>query len=285
MTMKPLRSLTAACAVSLLSLGLALAQTASSPSTAPTTAPASEAYEPKSGQAGKDVVWVPTQQTLVDTMLNMAGATPADYVIDLGSGDGRTVITAAKRGIRALGIEYNPDMVALSQRNAQREGVTERATFRQGDIFETDFSDATVLTLFLLPELNVKLRPTILNMKPGTRVVSNSFTMDDWESDESVALAENCASFCRAHKWVVPAKVAGTWRLPDGELRLTQKYQMLTGTLTSGGKRVPISEAKMNGAEIVFTAAGRRYTGKVENNQITGSREGGGNWTATRSAS
>lgn len=279
--MKPLRSLTAVCAISLLSLGLAQAQTTSPPATAPAT----EAYEPKSGQAGKDVVWVPTQQTLVDTMLNMVGATPADYVIDLGSGDGRTVITAAKRGIRALGIEYNPDLVALSQRNAQKEGVSDRATFRHGDIFETDFSDATVLTLFLLPELNVKLRPTILNMKPGTRVVSNTFTMDDWESDETISLAENCASFCRAHKWIVPAKVAGTWRLPDGELRLSQKYQMLTGTLSSGGKAVPISAAKMNGSEITFTVAGRRYTGKVENNQITGSLEGGGNWTATRSAS
>jgi len=279
--MRPLRSLTVLYAASLLTLGVATAQTASPPA----AAPAGSTYEPKSGQAGKDVVWVPTQQALVDTMLNMAGATPADYVIDLGSGDGRTVITAAKRGIRALGIEYNPDLVALSQRNAQQEGVAERATFRHGDIFQTNFSDATVLTLFLLPELNVKLRPTILDMKPGTRVVSNTFTMDDWEADESISLAENCASFCRAHKWIVPAKVAGTWRLPDGELRLTQKYQMLSGTLTTGGQAVPISDAKMNGTEITFTAGGRRHTGKVDNNQITGSRDGGGTWTATRSAS
>ncbi len=278
--MSPLRPLAAACAVSLLSLGMALAQPATAPSAAPAaTAPA---YEPKSGQAGKDVVWVPTQQALVDTMLNMAGATPADYVIDLGSGDGRTVITAAQRGIRALGIEYNADLVALSQRNAQKEGVAEKALFRQGDIFETDFSEATVLTLFLLPDLNLKLRPTILDMKPGTRVVSNTFTMDDWQPDETVSLAENCSSFCRAHKWIVPAKVGGTWRLPDGELRLEQKFQMLSGTLTSGGTSVPITEGRMNGSEIVFTANGRRYAGKVENDRITGT---GDNWTATRSAS
>ncbi|WP_439496226.1 class I SAM-dependent methyltransferase [Bosea sp. (in: a-proteobacteria)] len=284
--MKPMRTLTAACAASLLSLGVAWAQTAPAPATgAPATQAPAKDYEPVSGQEGKDVVWVPTRQALIDTMLNMAGATPTDYVIDLGSGDGRTVITAAKRGIRAHGIEYNPDLVTLSQRNAEKEGVTDKATFRHGDIFETDFSDATVLTLFLLPELNVRLRPTILDMKPGTRVISNTFTMDEWEPDQSIEISNDCSSFCRAHKWIVPAKVGGNWRLPDGELRLSQKFQALSGTLSLGGKPVAISDAKMNGAEISFTAGGRSYTGRVEDGRISGtSRSGGAEqpWSATR---
>src|SRR5512134_3243952 len=142
-------------------------------------------FEPQSGQAGKDVVWVPTPQALVEKMLDMAKLTPQDFHMDLGSGDGRTVITAAKRGARAEGIEYNPDMVALSQKNAQAAGVSDKATFRKADIFETDFSKANVITLFLLPQLNLKLRPTILNMRPGTRIVSNTFTMEDWTPDET----------------------------------------------------------------------------------------------------
>jgi 2-polyprenyl-3-methyl-5-hydroxy-6-metoxy-1,4-benzoquinol methylase len=142
-------------------------------------------YKPRRGQQGKDVVWVPTEQAVVDKMLDMAKAAPGDYVIDLGSGDGRTVITAARRGIKAHGIEYNPNMVGLSMRNAEKAGVTDKATFANADIFESDFSQATVLTLFLLPHLNVKLRPTILKMKPGTRVVSNSFDMGDWPADRT----------------------------------------------------------------------------------------------------
>ena len=137
-------------------------------------------FEPVSGQPGKDVVWVPTPQALVEKMLDLAKLTPQDFHMDLGSGDGRTVITAAKRGARSEGIEYNPDMVALSERNAKAAGVTERATFRKADLFETDFSKAQVITLFLLPTINKKLRPQILNMKPGTRIVSNTFTMGDW---------------------------------------------------------------------------------------------------------
>ena len=153
------------------------------------TAPAQEKpsgqFEPRVGQPGKDVVWVPTPQALVDKMLDMAKVTPSDFVIDLGSGDGRTVITAAKRGATAMGIEYNPDMVELSKRNAEKEGVTSRATFVKQDLFETDFSKATVITMFLLPDINLKLRPKILNLKPGTRIVSNTFTMGDWKADET----------------------------------------------------------------------------------------------------
>src|SRR6185369_12898348 len=141
-------------------------------------------YEPVPFQAGKDVVWVPTPQIVVDKMLDLAKVTPQDFVMDLGSGDGRTVITAARRGARALGIEYNPDMVALSQRNAVKNGVADKAEFRKADLFETDFSKATVVTMFLLPQINMQLRPKILAMKPGTRIVSNTFDMGDWTADD-----------------------------------------------------------------------------------------------------
>lgn len=273
-----LRTMSTVCATSILSLSLALGPASAQAQPQPAQPETKREFVPQSGQAGKDVVWVPTPQALVDTMLNMAKVTPSDYVIDLGSGDGRTVITAAKRGAKALGIEYNPDMVYISQRAAEKEGVTDKATFRQADIFETDFSDATVLTLFLLPSINLKLRPQILDMKPGTRVVSNSFTMDDWRADQSIEVTENCSSsYCRAHLWIVPAKVGGSWKLSDGELKLNQTFQMLSGTLTRGGKSVEISDGKMNGTEITFTADGRSYTGKVENNRIIGS-----DWTAER---
>ncbi|HET8563525.1 MAG TPA: class I SAM-dependent methyltransferase, partial [Candidatus Binatia bacterium] len=142
--------------------------------------PAKEPYEPRVGQEGKDVVWVPTPQELVEKMLDMGKVTPKDYVIDLGSGDGRTVISAAKRGARALGIEYNPEMVDLSKRNAAKEGISDKANFVKADLFESDFSQATVITMFLLPDINLKLRPKILDLKPGTRIVSNTFTMGEW---------------------------------------------------------------------------------------------------------
>jgi len=167
----------------------ALASTAAAQTDAP------KDYQPRVGQAGKDVIWVPTPQELVDRMLNMAKAAPGDFVMDLGSGDGRTVITAAKRGIRAHGIEYNADMVELSKRNAVKEGVSDRATFEKADLFETDLSKASVITLFLLPEINLKLRPKILDLKPGTRVVSNSFTMGEWSSDEHAILSDDCMTW------------------------------------------------------------------------------------------
>ena len=179
----------------------------------PALGPGAKPFEPVVGQPGKDVVWVPTPQALVEKMLDMAKLTPQDFHMDLGSGDGRTVITAAKRGSRSMGIEYNPDMVELSKKNAAAAGVADRATFVKADIFETDFSKAQVITLFLLPSINLKLRPTILNMTPGTRIVSNSFTMDDWQPDESQTIGGDCTSWCTAHLWIVPAKVEGTWKL------------------------------------------------------------------------
>lgn len=242
-----------------------------------------EEFVPQSGQAGKDVVWVPTPQALVDKMLDMAKVTEKDVVYDLGSGDGRTVITAAKRGATAIGIEYNPKMVVLARRNAEKEGVSSKATFIEGDIFKEDFSKADVLTLFLLPSLNVQLRPTILDMKPGTRVVSNSFDMGDWEADVSFNAEGECHSWCRAHYWMVPARVEGTWKMEGGELQLTQKYQMLSGTLKTGNVVSPLaSGSKMTGAEINFSAAGKKYTGRVNGNTMEGTIEGGGTWKATK---
>jgi hypothetical protein len=234
----------------------------------PQTPPA--AYEPSVGQAGKDVVWVPTPQALVDKMLDMAKVTTTDYLIDLGSGDGRTVITAAKRGVRSLGIEYNPQMVELSQRNAENEGVAGRARFVRQDLFESDLSQATVITMFLLPSLNQKLRPRLLELAPGTRLVSNSFDMGDWEPDEKAELDRNAgcnASWCTALFWIVPAKVAGTHSVAQGELVLEQKYQMLTGTLRSGGQSVPV-KGRVRGNEVVLDAGGRELRGAVKGKRL-----------------
>jgi len=239
-----------------------------------------ETYVPRSSQPGKDVVWVPTPQETVDTMLNMAKITPSDYVIDLGSGDGRTVITAAKRGATAMGVEYNPEMVGLSKRNAEKEGVSAKATFIEADLFKTDFSKATVVTMFLLPEINMELRPKILDMKPGTRIVSNSFNMKDWEPDQTVNV-ENCTSWCTAYLWIVPARVNGTWKLDNGQIRIEQEFQNITGTITQGGKEIPFT-GKLDGDKISFNAGGAEYTGTVSGNTISGTRAGGGSWKATR---
>jgi hypothetical protein len=228
-------------------------------------------FEPTVGQSGKDVVWVPSPQALVDRMLDMAKATPADYLMDLGSGDGRTVITAAKRGITALGIEYNPDMVALSKYNAEKEGVSGKAQFMKADLFETDFSKATVITMFLLPDINRRLRPKILDMKPGTRVVSNTFDMGDWQPDQTAEAGGECRSYCRALFWIVPAKVDGVWKTPQGELKLDQKYQRFVGSLTGTGNVVAaITDGKLTGDEIAFTAGNIEYTGKVSGDTIEG---------------
>jgi len=238
-------------------------------------------FEPTVGQQGKDVVWVPTSQALVDKMLDMAKVTPQDFVIDLGSGDGRTVITAAKRGARAMGIEYNPDMVALSKKNAAAAGLSEdKAKFMKADLFETDFSQATVITMFLLPSINLKLRPKILDMKPGTRVVSNTFTMEDWEPDETQTIQGDCTSWCTALLWIVPAPVAGSWTLGGNTLTIDQEFQNFTGKL---GANV-VSQGKLNGTDISFTVGNQKYTGKVDGNSMSGTITGGsgGTWKATK---
>ena len=241
---------------------------------------APSAYEPSIGQEGKDVVWVPTPDVLVVRMLDMAKVTAKDHVIDLGSGDGRTVIAAAKRGARALGIEYNPEMVELSKRNAAAERVGARATFAKADLFESDFSKATVITMFLLPSINVQLRPKILDLNPGTRVVSNTFDMEDWEADETHT-NEDCERWCTALLWIVPAKVEGTWRTPQGNLTLAQKFQMVSGSL---GQQ-PIADGRLGGEEIRFNAGGVQYRGRVNGDRIQGTVTAQGrtsDWVATR---
>ena len=237
-------------------------------------------YQPQVGQEGKDVIWVPTPQALVEKMLDIAAATPKDYLIDLGSGDGRTVITAAKRGIRALGIEYNPNMVELSQKNAAAANVTARATFQNADLFETDLSKAQVITMFLLPSINMKLRPKLLDLRPGTRIVSNTFTMEDWEADETQRIEQDCTSWCTALLWIVPAKVGGNWRVGDNQLVLKQQFQMLSGTLGSN----QISAGRMRGNDITFTVGNAVYAGRVDGNSMKGTIKGGsgGTFTATR---
>ena len=245
--------------------------------------PQNQSYEPRVGQQGKDVVWVPTPQELVDKMLDMAKVTPKDYLIDLGSGDGRTVITAAKRGLRARGIEYNPDMVALSKRNANNEGVSERAQFVKADIFESDLSNATVITMFLLTEINLKLRPKLLDLKPGTRIVSNTFTMGAWSADRIVIAEQDCEQYCVAHFWIVPAKVAGRWRMTRGEMELHQTFQIISGTLKTASGVVEITNGRLEGTRIDFSAGDADYVGLVSGDRIDGifrSPSGEGKWGA-----
>jgi hypothetical protein len=268
-----------------LSFALILSVSAAAQPTA-----ATKDFTPSVGQEGKDVIWVPTPQSLVDRMLQMADTKSTDFVIDLGAGDGRTVITAAKKfGARALGIEYNPDMVELAKHNAEKEGVAGRAQFIRADIFQTDFTQATVLTLYLLPSLNVKLRPTILNMKPGTRVVSHAFTMDDWQPDQ-VESSEGRT----AYMWIVPAKAGGTWRVevaggPRYEATFIQQYQNIGGSAKVDGKPVQFSNGKLRGDTVSFriedAGTPRDFTGRVSGERIEGTLKtasGETKWTATR---
>ncbi len=244
--------------------------------------PGNDDYTPQVGQAGKDVVWVPTPQALVERMLDMAELTPQDYLVDLGSGDGITVIAAAKRGAKALGVEYNPDLVGLARQRAEAEGVSGRASFIQADIFTTDFSNADVVTLFLLPALNLKLRPILLDMKPGTRVVSNTFDMAEWQPDQTAEAGGSCTSYCKAMLWIVPAKVAGEWSLGSQRLVLQQTFQMLEGSLGAPNNPRPISDARMDGREIRFTVGADQYVGDVDGDRISGTINGRQRWTATR---
>jgi SAM-dependent methyltransferase len=229
------------------------------------------AYIPSIGQQGKDVVWVPTPDELVNSMLKLAKVTSEDYLIDLGSGDGRTVIAAAKLGARALGIEYNPDMVALSKKNAEKAGVSKNAEFIETDLFGYDLSGASVITMFLLPEINLKLRPKLLDLKPGTRVVSNTFSMGDWESDFEVTTEENWNSWNKAMMWIIPAKVEGVWKLGESELSIKQEFQMIYGNLVSGRKAIPMMDGRLSGSQITFRLGDDLYTGEVDGETMKGS--------------
>ena len=242
-------------------------------------------FQPQVGQAGKDVVWVPTPPALVERMLDMAQVTPQDYVVDLGSGDGRNIVAAARRGARALGVEFNPDMVELSKRNAAKEGVSDKASFVRGDMFEADISQATVLALFLLPDNMMKLQSKFLDLKPGSRIVGNTFGFQDWTPDAQETISTDCSSWCTALLWIVPAKVEGTWQSPQGELTLQQNHQMLTGTLTAGDRSGPIAGGRLRGDQISFTVAGAEYSGRVNGDTIEGTVKAenrNATWKATR---
>jgi hypothetical protein len=271
-----------------LRLLLALALLVATPSFA-------QKYEPHVGQAGKDVIWVPTPDEVVERMLTMAQLGPGDIHFDLGAGNGKIAIAAAKRGATATGVEYNPEMAKYANEQAQAAGVAGvgpgKAMIRQADIFVTDFSKATVITLYLLPTLNMKLRPQILSMKPGTRVVSHSFTMEDWEADEISNLDGR-----RAYFWLVPAQVGGNWNLEAGGLRseivLEQTFQKINGWVNlsktvQGGLR----EARLRGADIAFayvdqSGMRREFTGKVDGKRMEGTFRDAkgqeGRWSATR---
>jgi SAM-dependent methyltransferase len=232
-------------------------------------------YQPRVGQEGKDVVWVPTTNELLAIMLKTAKVNSTDLVYDLGSGDGRIAIAAAKDfGARAIGIEFNPEMAQLAQRNVDRSGVGDRVKIINGDIFVEDFSKATVVTMYLLPELNIALRPTILKMKTGTRVTSHAFNMGDWEADVEID------SPAKAFYWVVPAQVAGEWVILGMEpgrtiLKLSQLYQKIGGTLQIGNESQPILNPKLDGATLSFTYLDRDKTSHfvmmtVNNNELKG---------------
>ncbi len=246
-----------------------------------------EPFVPRSGQPGKDVVWVPSPPEMVNKMMEVAKVGPSDFVMDLGSGDGRNVIAAARLGARAVGVEYNPDMVALSQKLAKEAGVADKAQFVQGDMYEADISKATVMALFLLPVNLNKLHPKFLNLAPGSRIVANTFGIDGWEPDFRTTLPQgsDCESWCDILLWIVPAKVAGTWTLPNGRLVLTQENQMVQGTATINGETLTLTQGKMNGEDIMFVAGGQIFNGKVKGSRIEGTittPKGPVAWSATK---
>lgn len=257
----------------------------------------SPVYVPEEGIKGKDVIWWPTPPTLVNAMLDKANVGPGDIVVDLGSGDGRIVIEAAKRGASATGIEFNPDLVRLSEYKADTAGVADKAKFLNMDLFEYDLSDATVITMYLLSDLNMKLRPKLLQLKPGTRIVSNTFELGDWEADEKITVVTPYTnedgsfrhnSTNRGYYWVVPAKAEGIWDFRDGKLNLTQEYQVLQGVFLTGHRTIPIEEGKLTGNEVTFTIDGIQYKGTVENNRMNGIYSDGSTekkWEARKSQS
>jgi len=258
------------------------------------SATAQQKYEPQVGQSGKDVIWVPTPDDVVERMLTMAQLGPNDIHFDLGAGDGKIAIAAAKRGARATGIEYNADMAKYANAQAEKAGVAGtgpgKAIIRQADIFVTDFSQATVITLYLLPALNMKLRPQILSMRPGTRVVSHSFTMEDWEADEISAIDGR-----RAYFWMVPANVMGNWTFESGgqknDLTFEQTFQKINGTLTLGPVHAGLRDARLRGFNIAFAyvdpqGVRRDFTGRVNGPRMEGTfrdeKGAEGRWSASK---
>jgi hypothetical protein len=252
--------------------------------------PSSEAqqpYEPTVGQAGKDSVWVPTPPSLVEKMLDHASVTADDFVMDLGSGDGRNIIAAARRGARGLGIEYNPDLVEYSKRQAAAAGVSDKAMFAQGDMYEADISKATVLALFLLPTNLEKLAPKFMELPPGTRIVVNTFWVPGWAPDDTIKVEDDCESWCTSHLIIVPARVQGEWRVGDGVLALTQTYQQIEGTYTAVGGTPEAVKGSLRGTDVTMAIGGTEYRGAVNGGtmELAASSNGGARTlVATRAA-
>lgn len=256
---------------------------------------------PQAGQRGKDVMWMATADALAARMLDLAGVTDKDYVIDLGSGDGVLVIAAAKRGARAHGIEYDQGLYELSKRRAAEAGVAERASFVHGDIFDSDLSAASVITAYLTESVNLRLRPKILALNPGTRIVTNSFHFGEWQADDSATAIswqallapfleskDHCFFLCTAYLWIVPAKVEGRWRMAGAELELRQSFQMVSGVIKTGGKTAPLANGRLRGDALSFTAGDTAYAGRVGAGRIDGTARRNGvvsRWNATLSAS
>lgn len=251
----------------------------------PAAAQATQTFEPMFAQPGKDVVWVPTPEVMVELMLDLAKVTATDTVVDLGSGDGRLVIAAAKRGATARGVEYNPDMVRLSRERAYAAGVQARATFVEGDMFEADISDATVMAVFLLTENMRRLQPKFLALRPGTRIVSNTFAIPEWPPDDR-RTREDCTAWCTALLWVVPAQVGGTWQIAGGpQLVLDQHFQKFTGLLSGPVGSSPVQGGSVAGADITFTIGDATWQGRVDGATIRGTRRDGSattRWEAAR---
>lgn len=256
-------------------LNLAYATTLAATNTAAPQATAAD-YKPVQGQAGKDVIWIPTPEGLIDKMLSTAKVSSQDKVFDLGAGDGIIAITAARKyGAQSVGIEFNPDMAQFARRKVAEAGVADKVKIITGDIFQEDFSSATVVTLYLMPHLNMKLRPTLLKMKPGTRIVSHAFTMGDWEPDETMSYRHSVGYF-----WVVPAQVEGAWVMNgmDGgpiRLNMSQSFQNIGGTLTRGGQTFAMLGARLRGDEVKFQfiTPDRKvhaFSGRVDGRRLTG---------------
>ena len=256
---------------------------------------------PQAGQRGKDVMWMATADALAERMLDLAAVTGKDYVIDLGSGDGVLVIAAAKRGARAHGIEFDRGLYELSQREAAAAGVAARTSFVHGDIFDADLAAAGVITAYLSESVNLRLRPKLLALKPGTRIVTNSFGFGEWQADDSATAIspkaliapflanakDHCFFFCTAFLWIVPAKVEGRWRMAGSELDLRQSFQMVSGVVTTQGKSAPVVNARLRGDSLSFTAADTMYAGRVGAGRIDGTARRNGvtsSWSATLSA-
>jgi SAM-dependent methyltransferase len=262
--------------VAALTFVLAFQQTQAPPN------PTAKPWEPTSGMAGKDVVWVPSTPEMVEKMLDIAKVTPQDVVMDLGSGDGRMIIAAAKRGALAIGVEYTPEMVEYSRRKAKEAGVPDKAQFVQGDMYVADVSKASVLALFLLPHNLDKMKDKFLAMKPGSRIVLNTYEITGWEGDERYTMEENCSSWCTVILHYVPAPVAGTWRLGTNTLTLSQEFQMVTGEYAAGGSTSKVT-GRLKGEEITLTVGGVEYTGKVSGDRMQGTFGADKrSWTATR---